>query len=1173
MKKLMVAVGAVLSVGAAFAASYNVSTYVELTNALVSVVQSGDEVVIAASTEPYVLSARLSVPAGVTVRGATGDWKDVVISGGGKVAGLSLGAGSAVSNLTVTSCVIGQNGSGGGIYANVGSIIENCRVTGCSGTASGVYGVGVYLKESTMKRCVIDGNGTTTGAGNCRGVALYTSGSPSNVLVEDTVITNNWMTYQQLHDGYYIGAPGVSGAGKFVRCYIANNRFCNITSTGSMGTGFYANGQVTILNCTIEGNTYGQTPYKTIYGLTVSGNQNSIMRNTVVLDNGWCAGGRLNNATVGTSCKEANFTQNASDGVNASTETYIGIAVTRDDFVRIGGMLRPKPNTLASGLGALPDWDGVAPVDPVHVPATNLVSDISLLQAAIDAAKPGDVVQIAKGTYTLTATISVKNGVIVEGATGNRDDVTLDAAGARCVASVTGATLRHVTLANGCNKSGCGGVSIGLEGVLENCRVTGVVFPSNGNGKIAGLVVNNNGGRVIGCLIDHNTAQRGCRSLAYDQSYGFIDRSVIRDNHITSCNLTDGDEADRAAFWLRTGSMHNCIVRDNAIDNVKAISITPGLGTLNGTGGEIVNCLICNNTYSGVESANEWGITVSSAANIINSVVLNNGHVNTLTKNFPGAERHKNNVTDEAAAALCTDSFTGTIEGLFLQTGNDLDIKAGSDLIDAGVARTDLEPGQDVYGRGRLAGERIDIGPFEYHVPPFAVTFESPIYSALDKLETTLTATATGDTEGTVYSWFLDDAEEPFSTGEDKQIVPLVITELGTHTVTLKAVNGAGLADEFVQSYKVQQGTFVVNPGESIAAAIAEAEPGATVLLKRGVHTNAAAIVVNKAIALRGESREETVITGTNKVGGVSLKAAGATLADLTVTDCYGSYFHADSGFAGVRLEVGTVMSNCVVRNCKANGTGPEGAGVCAVDGRIYDSVISNCTNGSACYVGGQSALMVRSFVCGNKSNGVTAGDGYTPLGTGVIIDGGEVRDSVITGNVAKDSNWTKTYAAASMSAAGVLLYSGKLVNCTVVGNTFEMKPGQFEVYHGLGGGVAAEGGTVVNCLVADNLTNDGALLDNALDRNGPSRYTTCCTSSIESFPEGNVSSVPGPVYRYSKRLGEYRLTQGSPCAGAGTWQTWMADAPDIYGRAWNPDRVDIGAAVYDCKGLLLLVK
>ena len=54
-----------------------------------------------------------------------------------------------------------------------------------------------------------------------------------------------------------------------------------------------------------------------------------------------------------------------------------------------------------------------------------------------------------------------------------------------------------------------------------------------------------------------------------------------------------------------------------------------------------------------------------------------------------------------------------------------------------------------------------------------------------------------------------------------------------------------------MQSYKVQQGTFVVNPGESIAAAIAEAEPGATVFVKPGVYTNAADVDGGRARHLR----------------------------------------------------------------------------------------------------------------------------------------------------------------------------------------------------------------------------------------------------------------------------------------------------------------------------------
>ena len=1180
MKKLMLAVVAAVAVGSALGGvTRNVPTDGDLATVLGAAV-SGDEVVIAASDEPYVLTARLTVPAGVTVRGETGDFNDVVVSGGGVCGGFTLGAGAAISNLTVTACVSSINTKGGGILAETaGAVIENCHVTGCWALSRGVYGVGVYLLKGTMRRCLIDGNYSPAGAQDCRAAALYTSGTPADLLVEDTVVTNNWLTYQSLDNAGYIGAAGINGSGRFVRCYVAGNRMHTIRTTGNAtGTGFYANGQVTIESCTFEGNTYGQRFCADVSGVSVGSNKSTIMTDTVILGNGCSVDGlRLNNVAVGAACQAANFTQNASDGVSDGAAPYVTVAVTADDFVRVGGMLRPKPGSLASGLGALPDWDGVTPADPLPpAPVTNLVSDISLLQAAIDAAKPGDVIRIAKGNYAVTATIDVKNGVIVEGATGDRDDVILDAAKSCCVAKITGARLRHVTLANGYLASGCGGASVGMDGVLENCRVTGVDF--NGGNKISGIVVNNDGGRVIGCLIDNNVARKNCRALAYTQVAGVIERSVIRDNHITTCYLTDGDNACRAAFWLQSGSMCDCIVRDNAIDNVTGVNATiTGLGEIGG--GEIANCLIFNNTFNGITGENQWGVKVSGG-NVVNSIVVGNGYLDSKTKNFQGAARHKNNVTDKATADLCTDSFEGAVEDLFLLAGDDIDIKSGSALVDKGAARVDQEWGVDFYDRPRLAGERIDIGPFEYHEPPFAVTFESPSYSALDRLETTLTATASGDTEGTVYSWFLDDAETPFATGEDKQVVPLVLTELGAHTVTLKAVNGAGLSDEFSQSYKVQRGTFVVNPGESIAAAIAEAEPGATVLLKTGIHTNADVIVVDKAVALRGESREETVITGTGKSRGVWLTANGAVLADLAVADCIGTA-DRDGGCVGVRLDSGATMTNCVVRNCK--GGNSFGAGVYCANGRIDDSVITNNFGGSGTgfYLTGGAALMYRTLVRDNRSGSRGGADGYRPLAAGGVCAAGEIRDSVIAGNVAEVSGFVANWANCTCCASGVIVREGgRLVNCTIVENT-HTTPAKTDDYDrdGLIGGVGRVDGTIVNCLIAENYnTSTGGMVRadiSVAKDSSKAGYSTTCASPLELMPAdaGNISSADGRVHRYSKRRDEYRLSHGSPCAGAGIWKTWMTGALDIYGRAWNPDRVDIGAAVYDCKGLLLMVK
>ena len=81
--------------------------------------------------------------------------------------------------------------------------------------------------------------------------------------------------------------------------------------------------------------------------------------------------------------------------------------MSSEDFVRIGGLLYPKAGGRASGLGALPDWDGITPEDAPPPPTTtNTVSDITLLQAAIDAAKIGDVILIPKGTYAVTSSIT-----------------------------------------------------------------------------------------------------------------------------------------------------------------------------------------------------------------------------------------------------------------------------------------------------------------------------------------------------------------------------------------------------------------------------------------------------------------------------------------------------------------------------------------------------------------------------------------------------------------------------------------------------------------------------------------------------------------------------------------------------------------------------------------------
>ena len=110
--------------------------------------------------------------------------------------------------------------------------------------------------------------------------------------------------------------------------------------------------------------------------------------------------------------------------------------------------------------------------------ATVNVTDFAELQSAVANASDGDEIVLAAGTYAMTAslTFSVAN-VTMRGATGDRDDVVLDAGlgNRRLVVNATGVTLRDFTFARGMAPNNDGtAVNVAQTGAtLENIRVTG----------------------------------------------------------------------------------------------------------------------------------------------------------------------------------------------------------------------------------------------------------------------------------------------------------------------------------------------------------------------------------------------------------------------------------------------------------------------------------------------------------------------------------------------------------------------------------------------------------------------------------------------------------------------------------------------------------------------------
>lgn len=1167
----------------AFAKTINVPEDGDIQFAITNVV-SGDHIVIAASTEPYIITKAITVPSGVTLRGASGDRNDVVISGNKAVAGMTLSSGSVVSNLTLTSCV--SKGGTAGVIIPKDAKMENCRITSCYSTARGSWGVAVKI-DGTLKKSCIDGNYLASDLDGHRGIAVYANAA--TVLMEDVIITNNWCSLMSANDGYWYGGAGIrANGGTYRRCYFGGNSLGVIkVGVGTVGSGFYATAAVTLENCTIEGNLYDGAEVDTIPGCYLS-NASSKMKNTILFNNRH-VDGYVNNAVLNGS--DSNYSNNASDGIKSTYAAKVKIEVSSDDFVRIGGLLYPKAGGRASGLGALPDWDGITPEDAPPPPTTtNTVSDITLLQAAIDAAKIGDVILIPKGTYAVTSSITVRKGVTVAGETGDFNDVILDANHKCRVAALNaGGILKNVTLYRGRINGSGSGVTMGLGSRLLNCRVTGSVFLSTYNNSPNGVAVYNNGGKVVNSLIDNNRCEKArYRAIGYFQEMGCIDGCIISNNVAVSTMLNDGNHLGNAGFQLKAGIMRNCIVTGNSQGNVTHIGISPGTGGhAAGKGARIINSLIYNNTYYGLYSGNIRGVNTDDNASIINCVILNNGYMDSPTQNFVGATRHRNNVSTADAVANCTDSFEGSMDFFIMKDGR-YDIRLKSPLIDAGYNLNYVVFGNDVYSRKRLQGEKIDIGPFEYQLKDFDCMFTSPEYLGYDRLETKATAIVDGiDTEVSVYRWYLNDSEEPFAEGADKATVTITLPTVGEYKVRMVVINTSGRVAEFTQKYLVKQRTYYVRAGNenaaapyatwetassSIADAVAAATSGDTVLLDEGVYLDSSRININKALTIRGVSREGTIISGGGARKVILLLVKDARLENLTVENGFSSAGQGDG--VGVGVMAGAVVSNCVIRNCKSS-SNSYGVGLYCNDGLVVDTVISNCTGGcgTGFYLTGNVALLNRVLVVGNDSGNKIGGDGYIPAaGGGVIKEGSsEVRASVIVSNKIRIISW-KTNGS-SPSASGVLLYSGKMVNCTVVGNTHADNDASGN-YSGALGGVGLGGGTVKNCLIADNYSSGTQMREDiTLKFSAINNCITCCTYPAEALPAGNVSSVGKPVYRYVPRLNAYKLVGGSPCIDAGTWESWMEGERDIYGKMRTSRHVDIGASVFDMRGFRVIVR
>lgn len=256
---------------------------------------AGDVITVLPSASAY---APFTVAKGVTVRGATGDWKDVVVDAQDKrrVAWI------ANPDATLESATL-TRGKTGGYAAGVhigGGALRNCRVTACrfhnlGGQIDGNSFSVVANVGGTLKDCLIDNNSgsfmyngnslTPTALGLCQ-----TTG-----LTDSCVVTGNYVYVGANASGIGTGntGGGIHLIGGTVRnSLVAWNRVNQIHPNVAAGRGrsfaggLYASGG-TIINNTFVGNSTTARDGLSVeltYGAVIASGD-AVVENNLVADN------------------------------------------------------------------------------------------------------------------------------------------------------------------------------------------------------------------------------------------------------------------------------------------------------------------------------------------------------------------------------------------------------------------------------------------------------------------------------------------------------------------------------------------------------------------------------------------------------------------------------------------------------------------------------------------------------------------------------------------------------------------------------------------------------------------------------------------------------------------------------------------------------------------------
>ena len=811
---------------------------------------AGDEVVVAAGD--YTVSATLWVTNGVTLRGATDDFRDVKISGNKAVSRIVRvgGAGSTLSGVTIRDLVASAY-CGSGIFAESGACVTNCRVTTGSATSANkdntlsglnryIGGYGVFNSNATLADVTVDGLSASTWVHG----AVYQQGA--NARADRLVITNNTSSCGWNYGSGYLSCVGlVITAGEIRNAFIAGNtlttapnrKYANgifvhmsggrlvnaaILDNTSLAAGandapyeysvpVYTSGGAAIVNTLVAGNMMGtvERNFKSSGGAAanfsyccttptdnlpdagnvalnasgytrIAGGLYTINAASTCVDTGtdeeWMAGSidLAGNARVqgehvdigAVELQRAAFDCSFSAPVLTALDhlgTTLAASVFGDTaglvyrwdldgdgaFETIGADKGSVPLSLSTlgvttvtlqvenGAGATAsfsqnftvrpsrihyDSHGLAPAEPYVTPATAATS----LADAFAIALPGAEVIVAEGTHDVSTTIEPPIGVIVRGATGNRDDVTFAGAGAARLFKLAGAgtTLADVTLSNIPSSTALDGNGVFAEegSCVTNCRFTASTFTTTPSGfkSLNGYAAYSHNARFVDCLFDGISATQNAYGLALYQSgaSALADRCVL--TNLTTTYWANGTSYPSClGIVANGGEVRNSLLCGNRISVESGSAKVYDLGAMiQAANATVANCTVVANQFSSERSGNytnhTFAVFTSGTGSLVNCLVADNV-LSGKTRNWKSTGANLSYCCTTDAARLPGEGnveAAGVVWKMRRQEGR-LALPAGSPCRNAGTTLAWMDGAVDLYGGRRILGRQPDIGAVE----------------------------------------------------------------------------------------------------------------------------------------------------------------------------------------------------------------------------------------------------------------------------------------------------------------------------------------------------------------------------------------------------------------------------------------------------------------------------